>query len=148
MRWLGVAIVLLLHTAPLQAQDLVTIRADSLSAGERDGLPVEQLFGHVQFVQGPLYGSADRAIRYTTLGKIELTGNVEIHQDTLSLYAPSVTYDGISQVGYAEGGIRLTDRDVVVHRELGIEHHHRRHQLGDGRGRPSGRGPARRKTSG
>jgi len=92
----------------------VTITADSLVTGERNGQKVQQLVGHVQFAQGSLFGSADRAIQYIDQNKVELIGNVVIRQDTLSLEAPTVTYDGNTRVGHAEGGVTLKDRDVTL----------------------------------
>jgi lipopolysaccharide export system protein LptA len=73
----------------------------------------------VQFAQGALYGSADRAVQYIDDDRIELSGNVEIHQDTLSLYAPLVVFDGRTRQGHAEGGVRLVDRDVTVRSQTG-----------------------------
>jgi len=94
-----------------QTQEPVTVNADSLVGGEINGQPIKQLIGHMRFVQGSLYGSADRAVQYLNDNHIELFGHVEIHQDTLSLYAPHVTYDPISGVGHADGNVRMFDRD-------------------------------------
>ena len=94
-----------------QTSQPVKIQADSLAGAQINGEPVKQFFGHVQFVQGSLYGSADKATEYLVQQKVELTGNVEIHQDTLSLYAPHVTYSELNETGYADGGVRMFDRD-------------------------------------
>jgi lipopolysaccharide export system protein LptA len=101
-------------SARAQSRQPITATGDTLVGGQRNGVDVEQIVGHVQFAQGALYGSADRAIRYMHEPRIDLIGNVEIHQDTLALYAPSVTYDGTSRTAHAEDGVRLTDRDVTV----------------------------------
>ncbi|HET6401891.1 MAG TPA: OstA-like protein [Candidatus Kapabacteria bacterium] len=89
----------------------VNITADSLASTFIDGQPVEQLFGNVRFVQGSLYGSSDEAMKYTSGHRIELTGHVEIHQDTLALYAPHATYNDSTGIGHADGGVRMFDRD-------------------------------------
>lgn len=95
----------------LHAQTPVKITADSLAATTIAGQPVEQLIGHVQFVQGSLYGSSDLAVRYLNAHRIEMTGHVEIHQDTLALYAPHAIYNDSIGIGHADGGVRLFDRD-------------------------------------
>ncbi|MFI5202466.1 MAG: OstA-like protein [Candidatus Kapaibacterium sp.] len=94
-----------------QSRPPATIHADSLATTILDGQPVEQLFGNVRFVQGSLYGSSDKAMKYSTTHRIELTGNVEIHQDTLALYAPHVIYNDSTGIGHADGGVRMFDRD-------------------------------------
>jgi lipopolysaccharide export system protein LptA len=93
--------------------------ADSLVAGQINGQPVKQMIGHVQFVQGAIYGSADKAVQYLNTNQLDLIGNVAIHQDTLALYAPLVTYYASTQIGHAEGGVRLFDRDVELTAENG-----------------------------
>jgi lipopolysaccharide export system protein LptA len=104
---------LLLASTGAKAQ-ILGQSADSLISGKINGLPVEQLIGHVQFIRGVLYGSADKMIKYTTGHRIDLIGNVAIHQDTLSLFAPLVTYNDSTQIGHAEGGVRLFDRDIEL----------------------------------
>lgn len=102
-----------------QSQLPVTITADSLVNGERNGQKVQQLVGHVQFAQGALNGTADRALQYLDQNRVELLGHVVIHQDTLSLEAPTVQYDGNSRVGHAEGWVTLRDREVTLTAENG-----------------------------
>jgi lipopolysaccharide export system protein LptA len=116
-----------------QTQEPLTVNADSLLGGEINGQPVKQLIGHMRFVQGALYGSADRAIQYLNEDRIELLGHVEIHQDTLSLYAPHVTYHSLTGIGHADGNVRLFDRDneltaaegdYDVNNQVARFHHH------------------------
>ncbi len=101
----------LIVASNLRAQIPVTITADTLFGGVINGLPVQQYIGHMQFVQGSLYGSADKAIYFTTAHRMEMTGNVAIHQDTLALYAPHVIYNDSTSIGYGDGGVRMFDRD-------------------------------------
>ncbi len=110
---MGIVSILLLASS-LHAQTSnppATIKADSLAGATINGQPVKQLFNNVRFVQGALYGSSDRAVQFINQGKIELTGHVEIHQDTLALYAPHVIYYDSTGIGYADGGVRMFDRD-------------------------------------
>jgi lipopolysaccharide export system protein LptA len=92
----------------------ITITADSLLYSELNGAKIQQMIGHVQFSQGSLSGTADNAKRYIDQNRVELTGHVVIRQDTLSLMAPTVTYEGNTRVGHAEGGVSLMDRDVTL----------------------------------
>lgn len=97
----------------------VTITADSLLYGETAGQKTQQMIGHVQFAQGTLHGSADRAMRYLDQNRIELTGHVNIRQDTLSLLAPHVIWEAKDHVGHADGGVTLLDRDVTLTADVG-----------------------------
>ena len=99
------------NSAFAQTQQPLTVNGDSLVATTINGQPVEQVIGHVRFVQGSLYGSSDKAIKYTTAHRIELIGNVEIHQDTLALFAPHAIYNDSTGIGHADGGVRMFDRD-------------------------------------
>jgi lipopolysaccharide export system protein LptA len=99
------------HVSAQTTNPPLTTKADSLAATTINGQQAEQLFNNVRFVQGSLYGSSDRAVRYINEGKVEMTGHVEIHQDTLSLYAPHVIYYEATGIGYADGGVRMFDRD-------------------------------------
>ena len=96
----------------------LTVTGDSLASTIIDGQEVEQLFGNVKFVQGSLYGSSDKAYKYANDHRVELIGDVAIHQDTLSLYAPHVMYYELTGIGYADGGVRMFDRD----QELTADH--------------------------
>ncbi|HET6511061.1 MAG TPA: OstA-like protein [Candidatus Kapabacteria bacterium] len=97
-----------------QGSGLVTVTAESFSQSTRDGQPVQHLSGNVRFSQGNLYGSADEAFQFMLENRLELRGNVIIRQDTLELKAPRVDYDGVTRIGHAEGGVRLSDRDNVL----------------------------------
>ena len=116
---LALAWILLASGVYAQKREPVTTTGDSLAADVINGEPVEQIFNHMRFVQGPLYGSADKAVRYTKGHRLELIGNVEIHQDTLSLYAPYVVYDDSTGIGHAEGNVRLFDRDIELTAAMG-----------------------------
>ncbi len=94
-----------------QTRPPLTINGDSLVATTIAGQPVQQVIGHVRFVQGSLNGTSDTAIKFTSGHRIELTGHVAIHQDTLALYAPHVTYNDSTGIGHADGGVRMFDRD-------------------------------------
>jgi len=112
-------LVILFPFHSLRSQIPVTIHADILTDTTIEGQPAEQLTGHVQFVQGALYGSSDEAVRYLQEHRLEMRGHVEIHQDTLALYAPHVTYNEVTGVGHADGGVRMFDRDQELTAQQG-----------------------------
>lgn len=103
--------ILLFLTGTTYAQeDKVHITADSLANTNKNGQEAMELIRNVQFYQGSITGSADRAIQFPNQ-KVELFGNVHIRQDTLSLIAPHVIYDGNTRTATADGHIQLSDRD-------------------------------------
>jgi lipopolysaccharide export system protein LptA len=118
--FLGVCCFLIARASFAQSSNgEVTITADSLLYGETSGQKTQQMIGHVQFAQGTLHGSSDRAVRFLDQNKIELTGHVVIRQDTLSLLAPHVIWEANDHVGHADGGVTLLDRDVTLKSEVG-----------------------------
>ena len=113
-----ICILLVTNNLHAQTRPPLNVSADSLASTVIDGQPVEQLFGNVKFVQGAMYGSSDKAFKYATENRTELIENVAIHQDTLSLYAPHVMFYSSTGIGYADGGVRMFDRD----QELTADH--------------------------
>ncbi len=106
-----IVLLLLAQVAGAQNRERVKTTGDTLIGAGQD---IEQVVGHVEFVQGPLYGSANKAVYNRHSGVLELIGNVEVHQDTLSLYAPHVLYNDSTGIGHAEGNVRLFDRTIEL----------------------------------
>ena len=66
------------------------------------------------FRQGSINGTADSAIEYPDQKVIELRGNVVIRQDTLSVEAPFVRYDGNTRTARGENGVKFSDREANI----------------------------------
>ncbi len=92
------------------SQGIVTIHADEqIGSGDR-----VRFRGHFNFSQGSLYGKADSAIEYPSTKILEMYGNVVIRQDTLSVEAPFVHYDGNTKIARGEDGVKFSDRDANI----------------------------------
>ncbi len=79
-----------------------------------NGQAVTVLSGNVRFIQGSLNGRADSAIQYPVQNLIDMYGNVVIRQDTLSVEAPFVHYDGNTKIARGDNGIKFSDRDANI----------------------------------
>jgi len=106
----GIAILTLLFGSKLIAQERFEITADT-QIGSGDKI---RLIGHFHFRQGSIFATADSAIEYPAQTVVDLYGNVVIRQDTLSVEAPFVHYDGVTRVARGDNGIKFSDRDANI----------------------------------
>ncbi|MDP4218818.1 MAG: OstA-like protein [Bacteroidota bacterium] len=104
---------MLLVSLPLRsgfAQGMINITADQ-QIGSSDKV---RFLGHFRFQHGSLYGQADSAIRYPLQNTLDLYGDVLIRQDTLSVEAPFVHYDGTTRIARGDDGVKFSDRDANI----------------------------------
>jgi lipopolysaccharide export system protein LptA len=86
--------------------------ARQLNVRSIGGEEVRDFVGNVHFVQPADRGQAvylwcDRALQYMQQGKIELTGNVRIVRDSITLRGPAGTYQTSSRSARMLSGVRL-----------------------------------------
>ncbi len=88
--------------------------ADSLVGKVVNGEDVRELIGSVRILQGTVRISCDRAVQFIGRGQYDLTGNVVVNDDSVTLYAPRGVY--LRDQRRAEGfdGIRLEDPGTVL----------------------------------
>jgi lipopolysaccharide export system protein LptA len=99
-----------LRPAFSQTQQPISITADQeIGSGN-----MIHFKGHFRFQQGSLFATADSAIRYVLQNTVDLSGNVLIRQDTLSVEAPFVHYDGNTKIARGDNGIKFSDRDANI----------------------------------
>jgi lipopolysaccharide export system protein LptA len=75
---------------------------------------IRRFEGNVRFRQGNVTVTCDRAIHDIPNNAVTLLGNVVVVQDSLSLFAPKVVYDGNNALATATGGIRVLDRSREI----------------------------------
>lgn len=90
------------------------VNADSLSALERNGEPLQELFGNVYVRQDTTHLYSEYALRYLDRDEVLFIDNVVIHERGDTLRADTVRYNRSSKVGRARGNVYLTDGDVEV----------------------------------
>jgi lipopolysaccharide export system protein LptA len=91
------------------------VDADSLSAFQRGGERLQELFGDPVFVrQDSTRIRSARALRSLTRREILFTdpGGVRIFERGDTLVADTVRYDQRRKIGYARGNVRLTDGEI------------------------------------
>lgn len=90
------------------------VNADSLSALDRDGERLQELFGNVYVRQDTTRLYSDYALRYLDRDELLFVDNVVVYERGDTLQADTVRYNRTTKVGRARGNVRLTDGDVVV----------------------------------
>lgn len=100
--------------APAGADDRALVNADSLSALERNGTRIQELFGDVRVRQDTTRLRSNYALRYLNRDEFLFTGDVVIYERGDTLRADTVLYNKRTKVGRARSNVRLTDGEVVV----------------------------------
>lgn len=111
----------------LSAQDdrVIELRsANQLVGSILNGEKVRELIGDVHFVQRTTGGGlvkvwCDRGMQYLERNRIELTGNVRIIRDSVTIVAPEGTYDGNAKRMETRSGVRLTRGRLVLMSQRG-----------------------------
>ena len=112
-------ILLLLAGIPLHAQEsnaVILRRGDSFNVIDEK---IREVIGNVEFQQGNVFVSCDKAIQYLTTNRVELRGNVRVVQDTVTLTAPHGFYDGNTKTAFGDGGVRLNNRHMTISADSG-----------------------------
>ena len=85
--------IFLFSASLLSAQDKIELKsADKLSGRTENGQTIREVSGNVHFVQGNINVYCNSAVQYIDANKAELTGNIRIYQDTLSLFTEKGYY--------------------------------------------------------
>ena len=90
------------------------VRADSLSAVERDGERVQELFDNVRVRQDTTRLRSAFGLRYLNRDELLFTGDVVMYERGDTLRADTVRYNKRTKVGRARSNVRLTDGEVTV----------------------------------
>lgn len=90
------------------------VNADSLSAIERDGERLQELFENVNVRQDTTRLQSEYGLRSLDRDEILFAGDVVIFERGDTLRADTVWYNRRTKVGRARSNVRLTDGEVVV----------------------------------
>ncbi len=116
----GVCFVLLCCTGlQIHAQDksaVILRRGDSFNVIDEK---IREVIGNVEFQQGDVFVSCDKAIQYLATNRVELRGNVRVIQDTVTMTAPHGFYDGNSKTAFGDGGVTLNNRHMTISADSG-----------------------------
>ncbi len=114
------SIALLASGLQIHAQDSTAVvlrRADSFNVINEK---IREVIGNVEFRQGNIFVSCDKAIQYLMMNRVELRGNVRVIQDTVTLTAPHGFYDGNTKIAYGDGGVTLNNGHMTINADSGI----------------------------
>ena len=110
-----VAAILAARSASAQeSRPIVLNHADTLLGKIIDGEQVQVLFGHVQLQQGNVHITCDTALQFRTSGNVNLTGNVVVYDDSVTLTSPRGRYDRATRRAEGFGGVHLDDGKVQL----------------------------------
>jgi len=94
---------------------IILENADNLEGKIIDGQDARELIGNVRFHQENVRVSCDRALQFIASGKVILTGNVVVNDDSLTLRAPRGAYyrderraEAFDHVVLNDGSVQLT----------------------------------------
>jgi len=92
-----------------EAKPIVLENADSLVGKVIDGEDAREFIGHVKIVQENVHISCDHALQFISRGRVVLTGNVVVNDDSVTLRAPAAVYMRDERTAEATGSIALDD---------------------------------------
>lgn len=90
------------------------VTADSLSAIERRGERIQELFDNVFVRQDTTRLRSNFGLRYLNRDELLFTGDVVLYERGDTLRTDTLRYNKRTKVGRANGNVRLTDGEVVV----------------------------------
>jgi lipopolysaccharide export system protein LptA len=103
-------------TVTAQTTKTITVdHADSLIGYTLNGEDVRELSGNVRITQANVVILCDHALQYVVSGKVELTGHVILHDDSMTIRTPRGAY--FRDARHAEAYERVTLDDGVSHLE-------------------------------
>lgn len=102
-------------------QEKIELRkAKELSATVEDGQSIREAKGDVEFLQGNVRVFCNSARQFITSNRVELTGNVRIYQDTLTLQTNKAVYFGDTRMAVCEGAVTLKDQNATLRSDKGV----------------------------
>jgi lipopolysaccharide export system protein LptA len=93
--------------------------ADSLEGKIIDGERARELIGNVLITHERTRITCDRALQFVDRGKVILTGNVVVRDDSMTLHAPRGTYDKFARRVEAFDDVRLDDGTMRLNSTYG-----------------------------
>jgi lipopolysaccharide export system protein LptA len=103
-------IVICCHRLVAAGDPIVLIYADSLVGMGPSQSGMREFIGQVQFRQGDVTVTCDRALHYVAENRADLFGRVVVTQGTHLERAPQAAYDGNTRLARASGGVEVTDQ--------------------------------------
>ncbi|RCK72034.1 MAG: hypothetical protein IGBAC_0626 [Ignavibacteriae bacterium] len=83
--------------------------ADSLVGKVLNGEEVRELIGNVQFSQGNVMVSCDKAVQFLKSNLVTLEGNIKIQDDTLTFFGTKGTYNSNDKTAEAYNGVYIEE---------------------------------------
>jgi lipopolysaccharide export system protein LptA len=93
--------------------------ADSLVGTQINGEDVRELYGNVKFHQGRTFVDCDHATQYLSANRVELQGNVEVHDDSMRMVGVRGIYDGNRHTAEAYERVLLEDKFTTLRAQYG-----------------------------
>lgn len=105
-------------TTKLNAKTPIYYYADSLIFNNEFG-PIRYYYNNVRLIQGNVNISCNLAKYFMSNNSSELSGNVNLKQNDLTMNSPYARYDGNTKISYAWGGIKITQNSTLLKAQEG-----------------------------
>jgi hypothetical protein len=101
------------------AQPILLKNADSLLGVTFDKVQVRNFIGNVLFEQGNIIISCDTAVQYVDENRVDLSGNVVIHQNLMIIKSPKINYSGNDKRAVAKRSVEIQDTANILKAKSG-----------------------------
>lgn len=128
-RCLFIACLFIVVTSAQGQREAVELRrADELRYGEVNGAKYQELTGNVEIGKDSLSITCEKAIYFPDSGKLDFRENVIVNDGHRKMFASEVTYfDWLEEV-HAKGGVRIYQDSIRIHCDRAVY----RERLGNG----------------
>lgn len=106
------------QTQSLNAKTPIYYYADSLIFNNEFG-PIRYYYNNVRLIQGNVNISCNLAKYFMSNNSSELSGNVNLKQNDLTMTSPYARYDGNTKISYTWGGIKITQNQTLLKAQEG-----------------------------
>ena len=94
--------------------NFIQVRGDSLVGRTVDGEMIREVYGNVNITQGNILITCLKAVQYISRNEAELTGDVVIKQDSVTITTQHGFYYGDTRTSVSDVPVKLDDGKIIL----------------------------------